>query len=181
MRLAEEIYIFDIDGCIMPPIISNFNGDNDKSREKTINEIINNGSKLKLYPEFVNYYRKNCRKAESVVFITGRKKREFGELTKNQLKPLKSVREFQIIYYPEGNHHKSDEYFEWKSKKIQKIIDGYLNGDKSVTYFKKTVLFNIFDDMNEYFTEIQDYGDKLSLEIYLFLIDGKDSWNSLIQ
>ena len=89
MRLAEEIYIFDIDGCIMPPIISNFNGDNDKSGEKTVNEIINNGSKIKLYNEFVKYYKNNCRKAESVVFITGRKKREFGELTKNHLKPLR--------------------------------------------------------------------------------------------
>ena len=55
MRLAEEIYIFDIDGCIMPPIISNFN-DDDKSREKTVNEIVNNRSKIKLYTEFVKYY-----------------------------------------------------------------------------------------------------------------------------
>lgn len=83
--MTKEIYIFDIDGCIMPPIISNF-GENAEIREKTINEAIRNGHKVKLFPDFINYYKKSCKQAELMVFITGRKHSEIGKLTENLFK-----------------------------------------------------------------------------------------------
>ena len=102
--MKEDIYIFDIDGCIMPAIISN-SEDNNHSREKTVKDSINNGQKIKLYPDFINYYKKNCERAKSIFFITGRKKSEFGSLTEVQLKPLNKIQRYQIIYYPEGKGH----------------------------------------------------------------------------
>jgi len=177
IRLAEEIYIFDIDGCIMPPIISNFNDDDNKSREKTVNEIVDNGSKIKLYTDFVEYYIKNCRKADSVVFITGRKKSEFGKLTESQLKPLNNIKRYRIIYYPERKTHEPSEYFEWKVKKIQEIIN--MNGKNQDIDYNKRIFFKIFDDMGEYFLMLKEFSEKFRLKVKLFLINEGEGWNSL--
>ena len=177
IRLAEEIYIFDIDGCIMPPIISNFD-DDDKSREKTVNEILKNGSKIKLYTDFIKYYKKNCIKAESVVFITGRKKSEFGKLTESHLKPLNKIKRYQIIYYPERKPLESDVYFEWKVKKIQEIIN--MNGKNQDIDYNKRIFFKIFDDMDEYFLMLKKFSEKFRLKAKLFLINEGEGWNSLI-
>jgi len=125
--VKEYMYIFDIDGCIMPAIISN-SDDNNHTRKKIVKESINKGQKIKLYPDFINYYKKHCERAKLVVFITGRKKSEFGSLTEVQLKPLNKIQRYQIIYYPEGKGHKLDEYFEWKVKKIEEILEDLRQG-----------------------------------------------------
>ena len=174
--MSEEIYIFDIDGCIMPPIISNFN-DDDKSREKTVNEIVSNGSKIKLYTEFVKYYKKNCRKAESVVFITGRKKSEFGKLTESQLKPLDDTKRYRIIYYPERITHEPNEYFEWKIKNIKELINA--NGRNQYNDYSKVRFFKIFDDMDEYFPKIKELSEIFGVKVKFYFINGKNSWESL--
>jgi len=176
IRLAEEIYIFDIDGCIMPPIISNFN-DNHSSRKETVKEVINNGHTIKLYPDFIKYYKRNCERSESVIFITGRKKSEFGKLTESQLKPLNKIKRYRVIYFPERKLHESDVYFKWKVKKIQEIIN--MNGKNQDIDYNKRIFFKIFDDMGEYFLMLKEFSEKFRLKVKLFLINEGEGWNSL--
>ena len=174
----KEVYIFDIDGCIMPPIFSDFN--NNESREKVVKEVINNGNNVVLFPDFIKFYEKYCKNAESVFFITGRKSGEFGKLTENQLKSLSNVRKFHIIYYPERKPHKIKKYFSWKVKKIKEIMRNIVRrkdlGDNS----DKNIKFNIFDDMNDYFSKITDYADNIGVQAHLSLIDNENSWNFLL-
>ena len=176
--LAEEIYIFDIDGCIMPPIISNFNeDDDDKSREKIINEIVDNGSKIKLHKDFVKYYKRNCERSESVIFITGRKKSGFGKLTESQLKPLNKIKRYRVIYFPERKLHESDVYFEWKIKKVKELINR--NGKIQYKDHSKARFFKIFDDMDEYFPKIKELSEIFGVKVKLYSINGENSWESL--
>ncbi len=174
----KEVYIFDIDGCIMPPIFSDFN--NNESREKVVKEVINNGNNIVLFPDFIKFYEKYCINAESVFFITGRKSSEFSKLTENQLKSLSNVRKFHIIYYPERKPHKIKKYFSWKVKKIKEIMRNTVRrkdlGDNS----DKNIKFNIFDDMNDYFSKIKDYADNIGVQAHLSLIDNENSWNFLL-
>ena len=174
--MTEEIYIFDIDGCIMPPIISNFD-DNDNAREETVKVSVSNGQKMELFPDFINYYKKHCERAKLVVFITGRKKSEFGELTEFHLKPFERIKRYKIIYYPEGKPHNSDEYFEWKIKKIQKILN--IKEKNQFNDYNNSVSFKIFDDMDDYFPKIEDLSKKFGIKIQLYLIKGENSWNCL--
>ncbi|MFX0069697.1 MAG: hypothetical protein ACFFAO_01195 [Candidatus Hermodarchaeota archaeon] len=173
--MTKEIFVFDIDGCVMPPIISNF-VENGETRDELIKNALKKGAEIHLYAEFVKYYEKHCKKADSVLFITGRKKSEFGELTEIQLKSLKNAREFEIIYYPEELHHTPDEYFEWKSNKIQKIVNGYIDKNNSMGKLTKKSTFNIFDDLNEYFPILKKFFIKKGLKINLVLIEGEESW-----
>ena len=174
--MTEDIYIFDIDGCVMPPIISNFN-DNHTSRKETVKEVINNGHTIKLYPDFIKYYKRNCERSESVIFITGRKKSEFGKLTESQLKPLNKIKRYQIIYYPERNVHESDIYFEWKIKKVKKLINR--NGKIQYKDHSKARFFKIFDDMDEHFPKIKELSEIFGVKVKLYSINGKNSWESL--
>ena len=176
MRVAEEIYIFDIDGCVMAPIISDFN-DNHSSRKETVDEALNNGHTIKLYPDFIKYYKRNCESSESVILITGRKKSEFGKLTESQLKPLNKIKRFHIIYYPEGNEHESDVYFEWKIKKVQGLINN--NRKDQSNEYNKLRFFKIFDDMDDYFPKIKKLSEKFGVKVKFYLINGKNSWLSL--
>ena len=170
----NEVYIFDIDGCIMPPIISNFDK-TAKPREKMVNEAKNIGRKIKLFSNFINYYEKYCKHANSVFFITGRKHSEFGTFTESKLSILKKLKAFQIIYYPESKLHESQEYFEWKTNIVQKIIR------RSITdkIYGNNIIFHIFDDMNDYFPSLKELSEQNGLEVNLSLIKGEKSWKKL--
>ncbi len=177
--MKEEIYIFDIDDCIMPAIISN-SEDNNHSREQTVKESISNGHKIKLYPDFINYYKQHCERAKLVFFITGRKKSEFGSLTEFQLKPLDRIKRYQIIYYPEGKGHQTDEYFEWKIKKIEEILENNAKYQLNKSNNDKNDLsVKIFDDMNDYFSKVEDLAKKFEIKIKFHLIKGEKSWIKL--
>ena len=171
----RDVYIFDIDGCIMPPIFSNFNGD--ESRKNIVKKAITNGNNIALFPGFIKFYEKYCNNAESIFFITGRKSSEFGELTENQLKSLSDGNKFHIIYYPEKKPHKIKKYFSWKVKKIKEIIRSTVK-TKNLRYSSdKSIKFKIFDDMNDYFTKIIDFIETIGVQIQLSLIDNENSWN----
>ena len=174
----REVYIFDIDGCIMPPIFSNFNSN--ESRKNIVKEAIKNGNNVNLYPTFIEFYKKYCIQAESVFFITGRKKSEFGLLTENQLQSLPNTKAFQIIYYPEGKSHKMRKYFTWKVKKIKEIIKNIINTKNFSKNSQENVKFNIFDDMNDYFIKVREFENKWDTQIQLTLIEGENNWNLLI-
>ena len=173
----REVYIFDIDGCVMAPIFPNFT--NNETREKVVVEAVHNGNGIKLFPGFIEYYKKYCIKAESIYFITGRKESEFGELTDKQLHPLVKIKSFNVIYYPEAKSHKIGKYFDWKAKKIKEII-------KNITHKKdynisNYLTFNVFDDMNDYFSKIRKFGDKRNIQIHFTMIENENSWNQLLQ
>ncbi len=175
----RDVYIFDIDGCVMHPIFSNFT--NDKTREKIVGDAVHNGNGIKLFPDFVKYYNKYCVQAESIYFITGRKKSEFGRLTDNHLRPLVDIKPFKVRYYPEAKLHKIRKYFNWKAKSIKAIIKSTNNTKHFNISPKKNFTFNIFDDMNNYFSKIRKFEDKWDIQIHLTMIENENSWNQLLQ
>ena len=177
--MMKEVYIFDIDGCVMPPIFSDFKIY--ESRENTIKKIVDNTNNIKLFPDFIRFYDKYCKNAEMIFFITGRKGSEFGKLTENQLESLSNIRNFQIIYYPEKKSHKIRKYFSWKVKKIREIIKNAANSKTFKDDDEKIIKFNIFDDMDGYFSIIEDYATHYGVQAHLSLIENDKSWNYLLR
>lgn len=175
----KDIYIFDIDGCVMPPIFSNFVNKNDP-RERIVKFVEENGHKFELYPEFIAFYEKNCRAVELVIFLTGRKKSEFGKLTESQLSLVNGIKNFKIIYFPEGKTNKEKEYYDWKVEQIHKIIKERINNNLFKKNYKKALSIKIFDDLINYFPQIENIAGELQLEIELYKIEGRESWLSLL-
>jgi hypothetical protein len=176
--LMKEVYIFDIDGCVMPVIFKNFNSAD--PRRKIISDAIKNGNKTGLYPKFIEFYKKNCREAFSVYFLTGRKYKEFGKLTGNQLRELKDYRNFQIIYYPERKSYKSHQYFAWKVKEIRKIVKNTIKKDIVQESMNEKLKFNIFDDMNDHFPKIKIMKEFSNLKLQLTVIESENNWNNFL-
>jgi hypothetical protein len=129
--MASNVFIFDIDGCIMPNVFS--------LKEKTSVHAL---SLLSLYPEFVEFYKQCCPGSVAIYFLTGRKQGEHGEITEEQLKPLRSDEEYTIMYYPEAKSHDPDEYFQWKADSIKAIMN---------QWGSRKVRFNVYDDLEELF------------------------------
>ena len=105
---------------MIPSIISDFD-DNNNSRKEPADEVVNNGHKIKLYPEFIHYYKKNCKQAE---FINN-------------------------------------------------------NGKNQSNDYSEVRFFKIFDDMGEYFPKIKELSEIFGVKIKFYLINGKNSWESL--
>lgn len=173
----REIYIFDIDGCVMPSIFKNFNSG--EPRKKIISDAIKNGIQANLYPEFIEFYKKYCRQAEAIYFLTGRKNKEFGKLTKNQLQILADFRDFHVIYYPERKSYKSRQYFAWKVKEIRKIVRNNIIRISIEENLNETIKFNIFDDMSDHFPKIRQITEILDHQIQLTVIESDNNWNHL--
>ena len=171
----REVYIFDIDGCIMTPIFPESN--NEETREKIVGDAVHNGNGLKLFPDFVKYYKKHCVQAKSIFFITGRKKSEFGKLTEKHLRPLVDIKPFEVIYYPEAKPHKIRKYFNWKAKTIKAIIKSKTFKKRFNVTMKENFIINIFDDMNNYFSKISKIRNKQDIQIHLTLIESENNWN----
>lgn len=174
----KEVYIFDIDGCVMPPIFTNYS--NSEPRKNIVKEVIKNGNHVKLFPSFIEFYKKHCTHAESIFFITGRKYSEFGKLTEEQLQILTEIKNFHVIYYPERKTHKIKKYFTWKIKEIKDIINNIIKSKSSYENSKEKDNFNIFDDLNDYFPKIRKFGDKWRIQIHLTLIESENNWIHLL-
>lgn len=137
----SDIFIFDIDGCIMPnafPIIKDAKNENDAKNQ----EILKKASKLSLFPEFIEFYKKNCAKSLAVYFITGRKQKYYGKITESQLKPLKIYKNYLIKHFPDNKSHNIKEYFHWKANAIKRIINQWP---------QDLVRFHIYDDLKDLF------------------------------
>ncbi|MHA1933165.1 MAG: hypothetical protein ACW96X_11525 [Promethearchaeota archaeon] len=173
----KEVYIFDIDGCVMPPIFSDFNME--EAREKTIKKIVDNSNNLELYPNFIRFYDKHCKNAELIFFITGRKGSEFGKLTEKQLESLSNIRNFKIIYYPEKKSHKIRKYFSWKVKKIKNVIKDVAKTKNLKVNIDKGIKFKIFDDMDGYFSKIESFATHHGVQAHFSLIENDNSWNNI--
>jgi len=175
----KEIYILDIDGCVMSPIFSNFVNKNG-SRKKIVEDVEKNGYKIELFTEFIAFYKKYCKNAEAVIFLTGRKESEFGKLTESQLNSLFVIMDFTVIYYPEEKENRADEYYDWKVDQIHKIIKVNINGKLLNRECKNNLNIKLYDDLIKYFPEIEKIAKELELKIHLFKIDGNESWKSFL-
>ena len=177
----KEIYVFDIDGCVLPQIFPNIT-ENNSTSEKVIKESLERSKNVILYDEFVEFYEKNCINAYRVVFITGRKRRSLGEMTDEQLSPLRKTRTPDIIYYPEDKDHVVTDYFDWKVEKVQEVIkkDVHRGNDVSNGNLRKDLIFKIYDDMPEYFSKIQEIAENQGINVVLTPIKGPEDWKDLI-
>lgn len=172
MSNKKEIYIFDIDGCIMPSIFPNIHDPN-QNREQIIREVNEEGKDISLFPEFIKFYKNIYKKALLVLFITGRQQKTFGELTEYQLKKLRTFKHYFILFYPEEYPHVPKAYFQWKIEMITCIFRVFKNSEG--------IMFRIFDDMGDYFNEIKFIAISLSLKHKCYFINSDKLWEFLIE
>lgn len=175
----KEIFIFDIDGCILPQIFPNIYENNGTS-EKLIREALKKSKAISIYSDFIKFYEKNCKKACYVVFITGRQKSHFNEITDKQLSPLEDIKSFDVFYYPEDKAHTTEQYFNWKVDKIKECFIGDGKPIKNNEISRKEFYFKIFDDMDDYFPRIKEFAEERELNYYLKLISSPEMWRYLI-
>ncbi len=174
--MLKEIYIFDIDGCVLSQVFPNIY-DNNTASEEFIKEALKKSEDIILFEEFVKFYQENCITAYQVFFITGRQKCYFGEVTEKQLSSLKNMRNFEIIYYPEDKSHTIENYFIWKVERVEEIFKKYSIAFKNNGDSRNELIFKIFDDMTEYFNDINKLAQNLELKIFLKPIKNPEDWN----
>ena len=75
---------------------------------------------------------------------------------------------FQIIFYPEGKLHETDEYLEWKSRRVQSIINKYSGRNTIDKNYWNNVVFHIFNDINDNFSNLKEFSETIGLEINFF-------------
>ena len=136
-----DIFIFDIDGCIMPNIFPLIK-ESKKVDERINQEIVKRASDISLFPEFIEFYKQNCTKSLAVYFITGRKQKYYGKITESQLRPLKIYKNYTIKHFPDNKPHILKKYFLWKAKTIKDIMNQWSHD---------SVRFHIYDDLKEIF------------------------------
>ena len=156
--MVSNVFIFDIDGTIM---LNQFS----LERKTALNQI----SQLSLYPEFIEFYKTYCSKSLAVYFLTGRKQRNYGFITEEQLRPLRRYKEFTIKYYPDDKPHELEEYFIWKASSIKEFMNQWNNN---------VVRFHIYDDLEGLFPFIFQ---KIPSKVHFYtlnLIQAQVDWNN---
>ena len=171
----KEVYIFDIDGCIMPNIFNEINFF--LYFLKKANKLNKRATQIQIYPSFVKYYKKHCKKAELVVFLTGRKFSEFGEITRKQLKKLENFKNFNLIFYPESKKHQLKEYLKWKTQNILDIINNKISIQNMNSERKMEYDFRIFDDISGYFRDLKKITKELPIKLSFSQIYGETCWS----
>ena len=161
-----NIFIFDIDGCIMPDIFPNIK--EVKNDNKAINhEIKKKSSSISLFPEFIEFYKSNCLESLAVYFLTGRKQKYYGKITETQLKPIKIFKDYIIKYFPDNRALILEEYLQWKAKNIKDIMN---------QWFQDSVRFHIYDDLNDLFLRISREISPILREYNFKLIRKQADW-----
>ena len=174
MKTKKKIFLIDIDGCILSSCFPNLT--EPRNREKVIQEVLEFSKKISLFPAFIKYYE-NFIKNHFSIFITGRQKSEFKELTEKQLEPLKKISPYlNIFYYPENRSHNPKKYFSWKTN----VIKMYIN-DERTKYLIFDDLDNYFEDLKLYFWNLKHLRDfNYNYDISYFKVNSNDGWNDLI-
>lgn len=164
-RHMKDIYIFDIDGCIMPNRFQNFTEAMDLS--ENLNHIIKDKiTNLSLFPEFLEFFKLNCVKSSAIYFITGRKQKEYGKITERQLGPLKKYKNFLLKFYPDDKPYIKKEYFNWKYNTITRIIEYHHNDFENI---------HIYDDFEDVIFKLREIST-LNHKIHCNLIQKQRDW-----
>jgi len=169
------INIFDIDGCIMKDVFSNkeLNIEDIKRTRKLLADI-------EPYPSFINYYKTKCSEDNVIqnIFLTGRREKDYGEITRNQLKKVDKIY-IAVHFYPKNLRHIPEDYFPWKVKKIEELVSFFVkvNKDFDEIYEEKTkVIVNVYDDLNRYFKDLKSSKDH---KYNCFHIRKEKDWNEI--
>lgn len=172
--MKNEVFIFDIDGCILPNLFENYGWAKDQSREEVIREVNHHGRTAKLFPNFVKYFGEHCKNALKIYFITGRQEEEFKKLTLQNLEELLQFEyDFTIVWYPPNKKHTTKTYFRWKIATIKTIMKGYQNASKKRGL---DVKFIIFDDLSDYFTKLLKFRKKRDIDGVMIEIKTNEQW-----
>ncbi len=179
LNKTEIIYIFDIDGCILPSIFPNL------SKKVSIELIRNKIKTISIYKSFIEYYKLISNSPEiKKIFLTGRKAKDFRNETIDQLKPL-GIKENQIVFYPNTYSHSKIRYFTFKIYNILKIAfsnrkhSEIIVFDDICDYFKRlserASIMNIITLKLNCVKEPKDYWLKRVLKLIII----KKSWNNV--
>ena len=148
---TKEIHIFDIDGCIFPA--KNNNGKQIIPNEYGFKEIpaeiiLDNMKSIKLFPKFVDFYKLITKsKPIEIYFITGRKKKDYLNITLKQLSILKIKKnKDSLIFFPDEKILTRRSYYEFKLYNTLKIIIKDNSSSK----------INIYDDKYSYFSVLKN-------------------------
>ena len=165
--MSKKIFIFDIDGTILPDVIKDNPNWDLSDNNLSIKKIVEESSRTELFPGFVDYFKSRCRHAEKVYFVTGRVKEYFLGLTVFQLIPIHKIgKNIEMIFYPLNQSFEEKVYLGWKLKIIKSIIKKHKNS-----------IFYIYDDRCGYYDKI-----KKRENIILFNVEpGEYFWYNFIQ
>jgi hypothetical protein len=167
----DDIFLLDIDGCIIKAVFPNFMEAKGISKELIIKNVLAKSKNIILYPFFYKFYEKWIKRSRAVYFITGRKESEFGDLTKNQLQPINKIKESQILFYPEENsystYNNQELYFSWKIRTLISIISKYK---------KENNIFWVFDDLSDHFEILKKILKDNDIKCRFFHIKDKQNW-----
>lgn len=175
-----HIYIFDIDGCIMPHTFPNFK--TKLPRETIVKQVNQRGKTIYLYPNFLKFFKKHCVNSKGVYFITGRCTEDFGWLTETQLRELKRIKLYMVVYYPKNREHTEKLYYNWKVNRIIEIINNTNAQYKHGIYHHLRPSFLIFDDDDGYFSKLSYRIEHKEIEVKggLIKIGSDNEWKELL-
>lgn len=159
--MNKVVYIFDIDGCILPSIFPKLLKKNQtkEKQDKLIKEINEKGTEIELYPKFLEFYFKKC-SHELVYFVTGRKRSNFEKLTYHHLSSLQYE---NIYFYPEDGPYTLEFYLTWKYNIIKSL-------------FEKDREYLIFDDEDRYFDELESIEQH---DCKCFKVESNYGWDTI--
>lgn len=172
--MNNSIFLIDIDGCILPNLFTNYGWAKKQDQDIVIKEVNEKGKDVRLFPNFIEYYRVICKDAQKIYFITGRQEAPFRNLTLINLKALWDLQyDFTIIWYPPDRKHTSKKYFKWKTNTIKTLIKGYTK--TSAKYGLKNS-FYIYDDLSKYFPKIIKYTNRHKIKCLCLKKDCNEDW-----
>jgi hypothetical protein len=147
----KQIFICDLDGCLWQQLFPSLQGELmlADEREQLVNDLNQRLKLVDIYPNFIEYYE-TC-SPEKIIFVTGRKKADFGDVTEHQLKQLKGDKAYTApIFYPPDAEHTKEIYRNFKIYAISDLI-------QELTKKYSPCVIKIFDDNKEYFEVLHLY------------------------
>ena len=166
--MNNVVFMFDIDGCILPNLFENYGWAKNQDRATVIREVNERGKNASLFPNFVTYFGMHCKDAVKIFFITGRQENEFFWLTIRNLQELGKFRyDFDIIWYPSNKKHEARTYFKWKVDTIKKLMKGLR---------AHGVKYAIFDDLPDYFLKLRKFANKRGIECHVARRKSNEDW-----
>lgn len=173
----KEIFICDLDGCLWHQLFPSLQGELmlTDEREQLVNDLNHRLKLVDIYPNFIEYYEK-C-SPEKIIFVTGRKEADFGDITEHQLKQLKGDKAYTApIFYPPDAEHTKETYRNFKIYAISDLI-------QELTKKYSPCVIKIFDDNKEYFEVLHlffEHGYEGDLNLYFktYWVQNNKDWDN---